>query len=439
MRLIHIVLAAILLLPVAREAQGKITCSAPEYTTCTDHTTATVGGIRLKQYCAREAGTRDCVDSAPLNQCQGVAPSKKCTRTSRKCVDYRNGACRQWRLTFDCLNEDRDMSPAVLTKTVFGPVQEEIVNRCGSLEARTDECELERTENVKGAGVRTINRKDFSRSWWVRKRTYSCLAGGEGDNTCGSLESDPTCKLQGDTCLVTRDGVCTNREYHYLCGIETGKLETSCEPVNVCVGDTCMGVEQEASEDFGTSAAWLNVLAEMQSDFRAQASQDPNDIRFFQGEVMNCSKMPGRNCCSNRGVFTNLKACPESASVLADIQKAGASHYLGVKCDLRVFGACLRKRYYYCTYKSKFGRVFIEEFKKQIAQSWGWPNGADCGELSVEDFGNIDIDAMDLSPVFGDVMESISVPVSDQLQDFYEDRFPSAPKDARDTFGELGE
>lgn len=430
----RLILLLFALLFWAAPASAEITCADAEYS-CVETDTASTGGIRLTSYCSREAGTRSCHDSAPLDECTAVRASVNCTRTNRRCVDYRNGECRQWRLTYSCLNEDGDMSPARLVNTEFGPTQEEIINRCGRFEGN-EECELVETITEEGAEVRDINRKSFSRSWWKRKRVYSCLSVGEGETNCGPLESDPTCILQGNTCLAERDGVCTNREYHYRCGVSSGDLETSCEPINVCVGDNCIGVEQETSDDFGRSAAWLNLLAQMQEEYRKQAATDPNDVRFFQGTTMTCSKAPGRNCCGTGGLFGGT--CPESAAILRDKREAGATHFTGVTCQQKVLGACVKKRYHYCTYNSKFGRVFIEEFKKQVDEGWGTPGSANCGYVTIEDFGNVDIEEMDLSPVFGDIMSDIQVPVSEDLQDFYEDRFPSAGSQAQDAFEEMG-
>lgn len=417
--------------PSAREA-----CATPVYNLCTDEGSATVGGIRLTPHCIRHVGTQSCVDTSPLDQCAALRNSQRCHQTSRTCVDYRNGECRQWRHEYSCLNEDEDMSPATLTATEFGPTQETIVNNCTQYEQR-GECDLLQTVTVEGNEARDINRKIFSRSWWRRERSYSCVVPGEGANTCGALESDPTCTLQGNTCLVEdANGLCSNREFHYRCGVETSDLQTSCEPINVCVGDTCLGVEQETSDDFGTSAAWLNILAEMQTDFRGQQTSDPNDIRFFEGMALTCSKFPGRDCCDLGGVFGGT--CPESASILRDKRMAGATHYVGVTCQQKVFGLCVKRRYHYCSYNSKFGRVFIEGFKDQFDEDFGAPLAMDCGHVTVEDFANIDVSAMDLSPVFGDIMEDIQLPVAEGLEDFFEDRWPNASGEAAGAFEDLG-
>ncbi|WP_158972269.1 conjugal transfer protein TraN [Chachezhania sediminis] len=427
-RVLGILFAALLF---AGSASAEETCERPRYD-CQSRSNATVAGFSLVGYCSKSVGSQACSDSDPLNECKAVAASVNCTQVSSDCVDYRNGACRQRRKVFDCLNEDADMAPAMLEKTEFGPVEEEIRNRCETYEV-DEACDLDRTETVQGAATREINRKDFARAWWRKRRSYECIVPGEGDNDCGPLESDPLCHRVGDTCLVAdENGICSNREYHYKCGEDQRVLETSCEPINVCVGDLCLGAEQEPSEDFGDAAAWLNLLAEMQADARASGQTDANAIRFFQGERHTCSKVPGRDCCDLSGVLTGVQQCPEEAEILADERATGRTHYVGDDCELRFLGACIRRRYVYCAFKSKLGRVFVEEIKAFKGEAWGWPDNPDCGYVTVEDFANIDVGDLDLSEVFGDMLAGAKLPVQEGIEAFYANRFPGAPKTAQD-------
>ncbi|WP_372574732.1 conjugal transfer protein TraN [Ruegeria jejuensis] len=425
-------LALFLTLSVGTSLKADINCQPAVYS-CLEHGTSNAGGVQLASHCVREAGTQQCVDTDPVNECRSVSLSVKCTQLTEECIDYENGACRQTRFTYSCFNEDDDMSPAILTDTQFGPVQQTIVNTCTDYD-NNPQCELRNTVTVEGAEVRTINRRDFFRNWWRREREYSCIVPGEGDNDCGPLESNPTCQLVGNSCMAEENGVCSNRQFHYQCGEEPGTLETSCEPINVCVGDNCIGVEQETSDDFGNSAAWLNILAQLQNEFRAQNTQDPNEVRFFVGSEMTCSDAPGRDCCGDGGILTNLAQCPQSAEILADKRQAGATHYIGVSCQEKVLGACIKKRHYFCTYNSKFGRVFIEEFKKQTNESWGDTNIPNCSFVTIEDIANVDVDQMDFSPVFGDIMADVQLPVSSGIQDFFNSHYPSADTDARQVY-----
>ncbi|MBY6058903.1 conjugal transfer protein TraN, partial [Leisingera daeponensis] len=95
----RLILLLFALLFWAAPASAEITCGDAEYS-CVETDTASTGGIRLTSYCSREAGTRSCRDSAPLDECTATRASVNCTRTNRRCVDYRNGECRQWRLTY---------------------------------------------------------------------------------------------------------------------------------------------------------------------------------------------------------------------------------------------------------------------------------------------------------------------------------------------------
>ena len=417
-----------------------VTCGPAIYDTCTQTGSAVVGGITLGDHCLQEIGRRTCVDSAPLNECAATEVSLKCTVQSEECVDWRHGECRQTRFIYECLNEDADMSPAHLIETRFGPIQEHIENQCEGHEDRAsrDECTLDRTDVVEGSEVRDINRKLFAREWWRQRRTYQCISTTATDNTCGPLESNPTCTLQGSSCLVEdSEGNCTDREFHYRCGEATDELATSCEPINVCVGDTCLDVEQEESTSFGHSAAWLNVLAEMQKDFSEATTEDPNEVQFFTGERLSCSRAPARDCCSISGVLSKLIPCSETAEYLAEKRAATHTHYVGTSCSLRVLGKCIKKRQHYCTYNTKFSRVFMEQYKIYAPEEWGHTHGADCTGVSIEDVANVDVEAMDFSEVVGDISDNLNITVSDEISDFFLDRWPNVEDDAAETFEQV--
>lgn len=414
---------------LALQARSEEICQTPVYQ-CVEHGTDTVAGFEFVNHCVRAAGTQQCVDDDPLNECVHTEVSVNCTQIGEECVDYQNGECRQTRYRYSCFNEDADMSPAILERTEFGPVQEEIISHCDAYESNP-ECELRQTITLEGEETRDINRYILTRSWWRNQREYACIVPGEGANDCGPLESDPTCHLVSDDCMVVdANGICSNREYHYQCGITQGTLQTSCEPINVCVGDNCIGVPQETSDDFGLAASWLNVLAEMQNQMRASGSNDPNDVRFFVGTQETCSTAPGRDCCDGSGIFAQ---CSQANKILWDRREAGLTHYVGRTCQEEIFGVCVKRRYYYCTYNSKLGRVFVEEKKRLFAENFNEndPRNSDCGYVTIEDLANLDIDEMDLSEVFGDMVNAADVPLEQELQDFYTSRFPSASSTAQ--------
>lgn len=215
---------------LAAPAQAQVTCEPADYQCVEWSDGATVGGISVGRYCMRYAGVQNCVDKNPEDQCSALRASLNCTQDSETCIEHENGQCRQWRHEFTCFNENADMSPAVLTSTTFGVPRESFDSTCGTLENNSD-CQLTQTLTTEGAETRTINRMEFYRAWWQKERTYSCRVPGEGENDCAPLESDPTCQLTGDTCLVEEDGICSNRQYHYRCGIHSGDLQTSWTPL----------------------------------------------------------------------------------------------------------------------------------------------------------------------------------------------------------------
>ena len=169
-------------------------------------------------------------------------------------------------------------------------------------------------------------------------------------------------------------------------------------------------MEDEPSADFGLSASWLNVLHEMQNDFRDSGEDDPNNVQFFKGTPMSCSNQPGRKCCSSGGIIDDaFNECPESAEILRDLRTAGATHYVGASCDIRILGHCYKRRLHYCTYKSKFARVFLEQYKLQVEEGWGGPYYEHCRFVTINDLAVLDMDQMDFSEVFGRVSKVVEI------------------------------
>ena len=100
-----------------------------------------------------------------------------------------------------------------------------------------------------------------------------------------------------------------------------------------------------------------------------------------------------------------LDACRDT-DLLYQRMQAGATHYLRSECR-GVF--CLKKRYFYCTYNSKFARVFQEQAHLQTGVQFTDA----CPGLTIQQLETIDVDAMDLSEVFGDMLEDADLPVQD--------------------------
>ena len=87
MRVISVLSLILGLLPIwASPSFAEITCSDPSYECVEWSDGELVGGINIGRHCARYAGTQQCVDSDPIDQCTALRASTKCERTSRECV-----------------------------------------------------------------------------------------------------------------------------------------------------------------------------------------------------------------------------------------------------------------------------------------------------------------------------------------------------------------
>ena len=404
-------------------AFAEITCEDPIIIpTCeTWADSAVVGGVLIGRHCTSYIGVAHCVDSAPLNSCPALEVSGRCDQTIEECVDYRNGECVQTRFTYVCENEDSDMSPATLIDTEFGPIEETIENTCGEHE-ENERCSLTDTIELEGAATRIINRKPIDRAWWLLERRYNCQEGTTFSDDCEDLENDPTCKLIGDECLAWDDGVCTDRDYHYSCGVVQEIGGGTCEPINVCVEGNCLEIEDEGPGDFGLASAWLNILNEMVDDM---ADQGGGDVQVFGGEYENCNVQPFRDCCAIEGwVNDAFVECSIRQRDLRQHRLAGFTHYLDRYCSKRVFGACVDRKYGFCVFKSKFVRVFQEQARLKQPELFPWGNSSNprCDGFQIGQIEEMDLESFDFTEVYQDMVDDVATPTAQQIADFLASR-----------------
>jgi len=230
------------------------------------------------------------------------------------------------------------------------------------------------------------------------------------------------------------DGTCVQVEYGFECDLDPS-FEASCEAINVCVGDNCTGVEQDPSEDFPKAAAWLNILNALAEDFGCSKEGEivdpetgeidlgacPIDPLFmaafepslFAGEKMTC-KRGVINCCDGDGEGS----CSPMSEELALHRQAQVTHHLGNQCTSKVLGTCLEVREHHCVYKSKFARVFQEQAHLQTGSQFGdiWSTHP-CPALDVYQLDVLDVDKMDFSEVFDQIIGGLSVPAQSNVMD----------------------
>ncbi|WP_338114246.1 conjugal transfer protein TraN, partial [Thiorhodococcus mannitoliphagus] len=126
---------------------------------------------------------------------------------------------------------------------------------------------------------------------------------GDLDN-CAVLDADPNCRQVSRHCAeeaTGRSGVCYVDQLVYDCGTDqeiAGIERTSeldCGGEIRCLGDDCVVIEPESSNDFDEAVAALNA-AEMVS---LDADCTTGSCQVFKGEALECKRAVGGivNCC----------------------------------------------------------------------------------------------------------------------------------------------
>ena len=387
-------------------------------------------GFQITETCVRMDVSETCTGPDPENTCSSLQQSAACTRMASDCIAMNSGECDRERKRFECLNADSDMAPARLVERRFENLREDVSDGCQEL-ANESKCLLSNTTNIDPGGTRDINGLAVSRPWWQKRRDYVCVS-GQSENTCSAFEGDPVCRIMASSCLSsTPDGVCIQEEFRYKCGVE-GNLDTSCRRVDVCVAGNCDGFEEPANEDFPRAAAWLNVLDEMTREADTDDQTDPADVVFFGGENRDCRQtaLGFRNCCELKGWIAGGE-CREDEHDLFAARQAGAAHYVGSYCSISFLWICTAHKRTYCRFGSKFARVFQEQARDQLGWSWGEASSPDCRGLTVADLDQVDLEAFDLSEIYGDMLDEADRPDASQIMEMLRRNMNLAPRQAR--------
>ncbi|WP_242470761.1 conjugal transfer protein TraN [Thiocystis violacea] len=161
---------------------------------------------------------------------------------------------------------------------------------------------------------------------------------GELDN-CAALDANPNCRRVSRQCAeeaTGRSGVCYVDQVVYDCGTDqeiagierTSELE--CGGEIRCLGDDCVAIAPESSDDFDEAVAALNA-AEMVS---LDADCTSGSCQVFKGEALECKRAVGGivNCCErpsgiSLGLYLQLMfSVAKLDSVTLSLVKAGVSN-----------------------------------------------------------------------------------------------------------------
>ncbi|MEZ9698829.1 conjugal transfer protein TraN [Vibrio sp. 10N.261.46.E12] len=285
--------------------------------------------------------------------------------------------------------------------------------------------------------TRTIAGVPVTASCWEKSQTWQCPA----ENTCQNIPTtgldeahmsagQTSCKLQGQACQQTVNGVCiANRETHRC----TTKVEKDDGLVCGSPGTVVCPPNSTKPEcqppRYTTNTSMVEALQGLALQKAITDEFDPENLTFFSGEAKMCSKgaLGTFDCCSDdEGWAGKIGAhqCSESAREIAAAKSKKIVIKVGTFCAKKVLGACLRKKESYCLYSSKVARIATTGALTQIGKRLGSPKNPVCRGLTQEDFAMLDFAQMDFSELAAD-MKSPTIPNTDALKSKFEDFDPA--------------
>jgi conjugal transfer mating pair stabilization protein TraN len=367
---------------------------------------------------------------------------------SETCTRSVNGLCDSWDREYRCWNGPADSVGADLLSRQYRNFAETVTSDCAALQGDTS-CSFVETVTLQGAGSRIINEYPINRLWWEREQRFSCAGVGPVD-TCGPIQSDPVCKENADPVCTSfaSDGSCEVWRRSFHCYADPS-LNAACQEINICEGENCTGAPEEPDEEYANAAAWLNFLDQAARQNTCDADPgleegapvtdlglcatgqlDYTEPQVFGGENRWCSYTNFYNCCKGDD---NLGRCSDHELETAQARQVGATHYRRTTCSRTiVFGTiCVERRRYYCVYDSKFARVFQEQANVQT----GGQFSSNCPGLTIAQLETIDVGIMDLSEVFGDMLDSVALPIQELVMERLAEDMGLLQTDVGETFG----
>lgn len=297
-----------------------------------------------------------------------------------------------------------------------------------------------------GEAEQTIQGFKISRGCWEKRVVYSCPDARPGE-ACSPLSDDPDCSRTGAECIRRDgDGVCLREVNSFRCsapksgagisleGIVATALERDvdtplrCGSTLYCPDGVCDDLgHSEASTDFGKAASWVGLLTQMGKE------KDPDAVTLFRGDGKKCEEWPlgTKNCCSDDGWLLSVFGCSATEKILAEQRAARLTHFVGDYCSNDSFFGCLTNEETYCTFRSRFARVLQQQARAQLGIGWGSAEDPDCRSLSIEEIQQLDFSRINLSELYGDMVNQANTPnpgtVNQQLQDRINDYYRNGP------------
>jgi conjugal transfer mating pair stabilization protein TraN len=216
------------------------------------------------------------------------------------------------------------------------------------------------------------------------------------------------------------DNICNYRQYTYACSTTTvtSTANVECGSNVYCTNNQCTKVEDDSSQDFATSIAYLSSINQAAKDNNASS----DNLRIFSGAGKSCEKdaVSYNNCCKDDGWGQDYTgaACKEEEKSLMEMQSKKLCHYVGSYCSEKVplLGKCLKTKKSYCCFNSKISRVITEQGRSQLGKGWGSAESPDCGGFTTDELSHLQFDKMDLGEIAADIAGSVVVPDKSYLE-----------------------
>lgn len=238
-------------------------------------------------------------------------------------------------------------------------------------------------------------------------------------STCQNIPSN--CSLQGSKCVnMNGDNLCNYRQYTYACSTTTvtSTANVECGSNIYCTNNQCTKVEDDSSQDFATSIAYLSSINQAAKDGNGSA----DNLRIFTGSGKSCEKdtVSYNNCCKDDGWGQDYAgaSCSADEKTLMELQSKNMCHYIGSYCSKKVplLGKCLKTKKTYCCFNSKIARVIMEQGRAQLGKGWGVAESPDCGGFTPDELSRLQFNKMDLSEIASDIAGSVVMPDKSYLE-----------------------
>lgn len=271
-------------------------------------------------------------------------------------------------------------------------------------------CQVVSHTCLEGPQTKIVEGLAVEKPCWRRQTTYECA--GPHKKGCQHL-IDRGCAQISSTCLQRENGRCTVFENFYECVDQQGDLKhvSLSGDIPYCLDGNCAETGYAPNQDMAEVLSKLAIFREMQKDMSAV------EAKVFSGSQDFCDKhiVGFSDCCQKQGGWgrrVKLTQCKAEELELSKKREKGQCTYVGTFCaeKLPVVGTCLRKRSHYCCFASKLARLVQEQGRQQLGLDFGTGEHPHCRALTVHELAQIDFSKIDLSELFTELTQKVSVP-----------------------------